>query len=199
MRYCHNLCQRISLQLLLLMYKHSVAPLPPCLFLLSVALVLLQTACFKEERDVLVFGSRDWITSLHYAFQDKHNLVSEQFNRFTCAPLCVSVFIAATCIYEYICLYVCMHVLRLVVLVLTVDSHRSCLHIMSCRTYMNNHRMRKLKEYSTDLQPFYAYSVQAEDIFALGHTTLEIIPLELRISVMCVFACEPAAVCRVNG
>ena len=35
-----------------------------------------QTACFKEERDVLVFGNQDWITKLHYAFQDKHNLVS---------------------------------------------------------------------------------------------------------------------------
>uniref|UniRef100_A0A1X7VNS0 non-specific serine/threonine protein kinase n=1 Tax=Amphimedon queenslandica TaxID=400682 RepID=A0A1X7VNS0_AMPQE len=32
------------------------------------------TACFKEERDVLVFGNRDWITKLHYAFQDKNNL-----------------------------------------------------------------------------------------------------------------------------
>eukprot|EP00731_Ephydatia_muelleri_P030003 Em0021g526a len=33
-----------------------------------------QTACFREERDVLVFGSQDWITTLHYAFQDKTNL-----------------------------------------------------------------------------------------------------------------------------
>ncbi|KAK7481172.1 hypothetical protein BaRGS_00027605 [Batillaria attramentaria] len=29
-----------------------------------------ETACFKEERDVLVFGDRRWITNLHYAFQD---------------------------------------------------------------------------------------------------------------------------------
>ncbi|XP_015747480.1 PREDICTED: serine/threonine-protein kinase MRCK alpha-like [Acropora digitifera] len=30
----------------------------------------LQTACFKEERDVLVYGDKKWITTLHYAFQD---------------------------------------------------------------------------------------------------------------------------------
>lgn len=28
-----------------------------------------ETACFQEERDVLVFGDRRWITHLHYAFQ----------------------------------------------------------------------------------------------------------------------------------
>jgi serine/threonine-protein kinase MRCK len=33
-----------------------------------------QTACFREERDVLVFGDQDWITTLHYAFQDTTNL-----------------------------------------------------------------------------------------------------------------------------
>lgn len=33
-----------------------------------------ETACFREERDVLVFGDRRWITNLHYAFQDDHNL-----------------------------------------------------------------------------------------------------------------------------
>uniref|UniRef100_A0A183IB82 non-specific serine/threonine protein kinase n=1 Tax=Soboliphyme baturini TaxID=241478 RepID=A0A183IB82_9BILA len=32
------------------------------------------TACFKEERDVLVFGDRRWITNLHFAFQDEKNL-----------------------------------------------------------------------------------------------------------------------------
>lgn len=36
-----------------------------------------ETACFKEERDVLVFGDRRWITNLHYAFQDDSNLVSK--------------------------------------------------------------------------------------------------------------------------
>lgn len=35
-----------------------------------------ETACFKEERDVLVYGDRRWITNLHYAFQDERNLVS---------------------------------------------------------------------------------------------------------------------------
>ena len=34
-----------------------------------------QSACFKEERDVLVFGDRNWITQLHYTFQDETNLV----------------------------------------------------------------------------------------------------------------------------
>uniref|UniRef100_A0A915D0Z8 non-specific serine/threonine protein kinase n=1 Tax=Ditylenchus dipsaci TaxID=166011 RepID=A0A915D0Z8_9BILA len=33
-----------------------------------------ETACFKEERDVMVFGNRKWITNLHYAFQDERNL-----------------------------------------------------------------------------------------------------------------------------
>ncbi|VDK66678.1 unnamed protein product [Gongylonema pulchrum] len=32
------------------------------------------TACFREERDVLVHGDRRWITNLHYAFQDERNL-----------------------------------------------------------------------------------------------------------------------------
>ena len=34
-----------------------------------------ETACFQEERDVLVFGDRRWITNLHFAFQDDTNLV----------------------------------------------------------------------------------------------------------------------------
>ncbi|KAK3093861.1 hypothetical protein FSP39_021152 [Pinctada imbricata] len=33
-----------------------------------------ETACFKEERDVLVYGDRRWITNLHYAFQDDNFL-----------------------------------------------------------------------------------------------------------------------------
>jgi serine/threonine-protein kinase MRCK len=32
--------------------------------------------CFREERDVLVFGDSQWITKLHYAFQDTNNLVN---------------------------------------------------------------------------------------------------------------------------
>lgn len=34
-----------------------------------------ETACFREERDVLVYGDKQWITNLHYAFQDETNLV----------------------------------------------------------------------------------------------------------------------------
>ncbi|KAF3849554.1 hypothetical protein F7725_019273 [Dissostichus mawsoni] len=33
-----------------------------------------ETACFREERDVLVNGNCQWITTLHYAFQDDNNL-----------------------------------------------------------------------------------------------------------------------------
>ncbi|XP_057303802.1 serine/threonine-protein kinase MRCK alpha-like [Hydractinia symbiolongicarpus] len=33
-----------------------------------------ETACFREERDVLVFGDNRWVTKLHYAFQDESNL-----------------------------------------------------------------------------------------------------------------------------
>uniref|UniRef100_A0A671PJP4 non-specific serine/threonine protein kinase n=1 Tax=Sinocyclocheilus anshuiensis TaxID=1608454 RepID=A0A671PJP4_9TELE len=33
-----------------------------------------ETACFREERDVLVNGDSQWITTLHYAFQDENNL-----------------------------------------------------------------------------------------------------------------------------
>lgn len=38
-------------------------------------LIALQTACFREERDVLVNGDCQWITALHYAFQDENHLV----------------------------------------------------------------------------------------------------------------------------
>ncbi|GIY12580.1 hypothetical protein CDAR_213712 [Caerostris darwini] len=33
-----------------------------------------ETACFQEERDVLVYGDKRWITNLYYAFQDDSNL-----------------------------------------------------------------------------------------------------------------------------
>ncbi|XP_035388480.1 serine/threonine-protein kinase MRCK alpha isoform X5 [Electrophorus electricus] len=33
-----------------------------------------ETACFREERDVLVYGDCQWITTLHYAFQDDNFL-----------------------------------------------------------------------------------------------------------------------------
>ncbi|KAM3868826.1 myotonin-protein kinase [Diretmus argenteus] len=34
----------------------------------------LQTACYQEEREVLLKGDRRWITELHYAFQDDNYL-----------------------------------------------------------------------------------------------------------------------------
>lgn len=37
-----------------------------------------ETACFQEERDVMVFGDRQWITNLHFAFQDEKNLVRKR-------------------------------------------------------------------------------------------------------------------------
>ncbi|KAM6158135.1 LOW QUALITY PROTEIN: serine/threonine-protein kinase MRCK gamma [Rhynchocyon petersi] len=33
-----------------------------------------ETACFREERDVLVKGDNRWVTTLHYAFQDEEYL-----------------------------------------------------------------------------------------------------------------------------
>lgn len=33
-----------------------------------------ETACFQEEREVLVNGDKRWITNLHYSFQDDKNL-----------------------------------------------------------------------------------------------------------------------------
>ncbi|XP_021564920.1 serine/threonine-protein kinase MRCK gamma, partial [Carlito syrichta] len=33
-----------------------------------------ETACFREERDVLVKGDSQWVTALHYAFQDEEYL-----------------------------------------------------------------------------------------------------------------------------
>ncbi|XP_055839547.1 serine/threonine-protein kinase Genghis Khan [Episyrphus balteatus] len=33
-----------------------------------------ETACFREERDVLVYGDKEWITKLHFSFQDEKNL-----------------------------------------------------------------------------------------------------------------------------
>ncbi|MGH0136964.1 UNVERIFIED_CONTAM: hypothetical protein FKN15_071067 [Acipenser sinensis] len=35
-----------------------------------------ETACFREERDVLVNGDSQWITTLHYAFQDENYLTA---------------------------------------------------------------------------------------------------------------------------
>lgn len=46
----------------------SIPPYPLC---------PLQTACFREERDVLVKGDSRWVTALHYAFQDEEYLVRQ--------------------------------------------------------------------------------------------------------------------------
>lgn len=33
-----------------------------------------QTSFYREERDILLHGSKDWFTKLHFAFQDEFNL-----------------------------------------------------------------------------------------------------------------------------
>ena len=75
----------------------SPSSLPP----LSLSLVR-QTACFREERDVLVFGDQDWITTLHYAFQDKTNLVTTSctvFLLFRLVCLCLDILLLThTCV-----------------------------------------------------------------------------------------------------
>lgn len=38
-----------------------------------------------EERDVLVFGDRRWITNLHYAYQDENYLVCFPFIEYAIA------------------------------------------------------------------------------------------------------------------
>lgn len=47
-----------------------------CYYSRDVNVSRVQTACFREERDVLVKGDSQWITTLHYAFQDDNYLVS---------------------------------------------------------------------------------------------------------------------------
>ena len=41
----------------------------------SAILKRADTARFRDEHDVLVLGDAQWITKLHYAFQDTDNLV----------------------------------------------------------------------------------------------------------------------------
>ena len=63
-----------------------------------------ETACFQEERDVLVFGDRRWITNLHFAFQDETNLVSESSFLFIIKfnmKVISLVFIIISCIFLY--------------------------------------------------------------------------------------------------
>lgn len=33
-----------------------------------------EKACYREERDILLHGSKEWFTRLHYSFQDTENL-----------------------------------------------------------------------------------------------------------------------------
>ncbi len=47
-----------------------------CLYF-NIFLCRLKTACFREERDVLVNGNPLWLTKLHFAFQDTDNLVGQ--------------------------------------------------------------------------------------------------------------------------
>ncbi len=60
--------------------------------LLALMMLILQTACFREERDVLVFGPQEWITTLHFAFQDRENLVC----------VCVCVCVVCVCVWGVI-------------------------------------------------------------------------------------------------
>jgi hypothetical protein len=50
------------------------------------------TACFREERDVLVFGDPHWLTKLHYAFQDGENLVKKNIFFVHIVFVCLLVF-----------------------------------------------------------------------------------------------------------
>lgn len=45
------------------------------IFVLNIKYCSIIYVYFQEERDVLVYGDRRWITNLHYAFQDETNLV----------------------------------------------------------------------------------------------------------------------------
>ncbi len=65
----------------------------------ALMMLILQTACFREERDVLVFGPQEWITTLHFAFQDRENLV------------CVCVCVVCVCVCGVgvgVCVCVCV-------------------------------------------------------------------------------------------
>ncbi len=49
---------------------------------------------------MLVFGSKDWITKLHYAFQDKNNLVRTM-------NFCQNLLYTVYCtVHSYLCLHV---------------------------------------------------------------------------------------------
>ena len=45
------------------------------LFLTFILHHCVQAARFREERDVLVYGDHQWITALHYSFEDENFIV----------------------------------------------------------------------------------------------------------------------------
>lgn len=74
--FTYSLSLLYSLLLLLLLLfsivsYHLSISLPFAFFLYA----YVQTACYQEEREVLLKGDRRWITELHYAFQDDNYLV----------------------------------------------------------------------------------------------------------------------------
>lgn len=60
-----------SIRFLLLIIQHYIF-LPAAFHLSGIEFssCFTQTACYQEEREVLLRGDRRWITELHYAFQD---------------------------------------------------------------------------------------------------------------------------------
>lgn len=67
----------------------------------------MQTACFREERDVLVKGDSQWITRLHYAFQDDNFLVSEWSAEASIDRSCLGDVIPAVCVPASVCVFAC--------------------------------------------------------------------------------------------
>lgn len=65
-----------SISPLLLLIQHYIF-LPAAFHLSGIEFssCFTQTACYQEEREVLLRGDRCWITELHYAFQDDNYLV----------------------------------------------------------------------------------------------------------------------------
>ncbi|WAR18658.1 MRCKA-like protein [Mya arenaria] len=59
-----------------------------------------ETACFKEERDVLVYGDRRWITNLHYAFQDDNYLFEDRIPEDMCKFYIAEMVLAINSLHE---------------------------------------------------------------------------------------------------
>lgn len=56
-------------------FYYSIITLSISLHFTFFVYAYVQTACYQEEREVLLKGDRRWITELHYAFQDDSYLV----------------------------------------------------------------------------------------------------------------------------